>query len=102
MSIKCKVEGMSIESIEVGKTPRVFVRITSLGSAVACPSSSGTTVIFQPEAQSIRWRPDGIAPTAAVGFLVTAGTTVKYTGDLTKVKFIEVAGGGTLNVAVFE
>lgn len=93
---------MTIQGVDIGKTCRVFTKITSLSSAVACPSSTGTTVVFQPESQSIRWRPDGVAPTSTVGFLVTAGTTVCFNGDLSKVQFIEVAGGATLNVAVYE
>lgn len=93
---------MSIQSVEVGKTCRSFTKITSLSAVSGCPSASGTTVQFQPEAQSIRWRPDGIDPTASIGFLVTAGTTIVYTGDLTKLRFIQVAGGATLNIAVYE
>jgi len=93
---------MSIQGVEVGKTCRMFGQITSLSSAVKCPSPSGSTVIFQPESQSIRWRPDGIDPTASVGFLLTAGNTYLFTGDLSQLRFIEVAGGASLNIAVFE
>jgi len=94
---------MSIEGVDVGRTCRVFTQIATLSSAVSCPSPTGAMVMFQPESQSIRWTMDGrTTPTASVGMLVTAGTTVCFTGDLTKVQFIEVAGGATLNVAVFE
>lgn len=93
---------MSIQGVDVGRTCRVFTKVSSLSSAVACPSPSGAMVMFQPESQSIRWTMDGSTPTASLGFLVTAGTTVCFTGDLSRVKFIEVAGGATLNVAVFE
>lgn len=93
---------MSIEAIEVGKKCRGYTQLTTLSSAVSCPNPTGTTVIFQPEGNSIRWRADGKAPTASVGHLVTAGTTVKFTGELDKLQFIEVASSATLNVSVFE
>ena len=93
---------MSIEGVEVGKTCRVYSRLTALNAVVKCPSPTGTTVMFQPETQSIRWTMDGSDPTASRGFLVTAGTVVCYTGDLSKVRFIEVGASATLNVAVFE
>ena len=93
---------MSILSAEVGKTCRVFTQITDLSSVVSCPSPTGTTVIFQAETNDVRWRPDGTAPTASVGFLLTAGSSACFVGDLSKVKFIQVGAGSTLNVSVFE
>ena len=92
---------MSILGVEVGKTCRGFSTFSTT-SAVGCPSPNATTVMFQPEGQNIRWRADGVAPTTTVGFLVVAGTTVCFTGDLSKVQFIGVAGGGTLNISTFE
>lgn len=93
---------MSILSVEVGKTCRGFTQVTGLSSVKKCPNATGTSVVFQPEGNSIRWRADGVDPTSSIGHLVTAGTTVKFTGDLTKLRFIEVAASATLNVSVFE
>lgn len=58
--------------------------------------------MFQAESQDVRYRLDGEDPTSSVGFLAAAGECVWFVGDLTKVKFLESAGGATLNVHVFE
>jgi hypothetical protein len=79
-----------------------YHQLTSLGSVVGCPqASAGQAVVFKPEAQSIRYRSDGGTPSASVGMLVLAGECVQYVGDLTKLRFIQVAGGAILNVEVF-
>lgn len=93
---------MSLQTVDAGKTCRVFTQIADLSTVVKCPSPGGSTVIFQPEGNSVRWRPDGVDPTSSVGFLLTAGTSYCFTGDLSKLRFIQVAASATLNVAVFE
>jgi len=93
---------MSIQGVEVGKTCRMFGQISDLSSVVKCPSPSGTTAVFQPETNSVRWRPDGGTPAAGVGFLLIAGNTYVFNGDLSKLSFIQEAAGATLNISVFE
>lgn len=95
---------MSIQTVEVGRTCRVFTQISDseLATATGCPSPSGKTVVFQPLGNNIRWRPDGNDPTSSVGFQLVAGNIYSYTGDLRKVRFIREAAGATLNVAVFD
>ncbi len=90
-----------LNSIEVGRPCLGFNRLTNLSAATSCPKAHGAAVQFQPETQSIRYTVDGTEPTTTIGFLVTAGTTVFYVGDLTKVQFTEVTSGATLNVHVF-
>lgn len=93
---------MSIESVDVGRTCRVFTKIADLSSVVKCPSPTGQVVVFQPETNSVRWRPDGIDPASGTGFLLAAGNTYVFTGDLSKLRFIQEAAGATLNIAVFD
>lgn len=100
--LKQRVEGMSIQSVEVGKTCRVHANIGDLSSVVSCPSSTGTTVIFQPETNGVRWRADGKDPTASDGFLAVVNTVTKFTGDLSKLRFIQDGAGATLQISVFE
>lgn len=54
-----------------------------------------------PEAQAVRWRDDNVAPTATVGMPLAVGVTLQYDGDLTKIKFIEQAGGAKLNISYY-
>jgi hypothetical protein len=57
--------------------------------------------IITPEAQAVRWRDDGVAPTAAVGMPLAAGVTLQYDGDLTQIQFIEQTAGAKLNITYY-
>lgn len=82
-------------------------------TSVACTSSAAslTTVgppvganamLMQTEAQNLRWRDDGAAPTIAVGMLLlTVQPPAMFTGQLSAIRFITVAAGGILNVAFY-
>lgn len=85
-------------------TPQGFQQITSLSASTALTVPTGAKVaLIQAETQSVRWRPDGstTAPTASVGMLLAAGETLPYTGDLSKIRFIETTASAKLNVAYF-
>lgn len=53
------------------------------------------------ETQNVRWRDDGIDPTASVGMLLVAGTPLQYDGDLSKIKFIETTASAKLNISYY-
>lgn len=57
--------------------------------------------IITPEAQAVRWRDDGVAPTATVGMPLAAGVTLQYDGDLSQIQFIEQTGGAKLNITYY-
>ena len=57
--------------------------------------------IITPESQAVRWRDDGVAPTASVGMPLAAGVTLQYDGDLSQIKFIEQVGGAKLNISYY-
>jgi hypothetical protein len=57
--------------------------------------------LITPEAQAVRWRDDGVNPTATVGMPLAVGVTLQYDGDLTLIKFIEQAGGAKLNISYY-
>lgn len=74
-----------------------------LTTAVSCPGT-GSVVMIQAEAQNIRYRLDNVNPTATVGKLLAAGechTIVIGAGNISKIKVIEAAAGGILNVHAF-
>lgn len=60
-----------------------------------------TIAIITPETQAVRWRDDGIAPSAAVGMPLAVGVTLQYDGDLTKIFFFQQAATATLNVSYY-
>jgi len=87
-----------------------YQQITSLGTAtgLTVPQKdlqglAGTPriAIITPEAQAVRWRDDGVAPTATVGMPLAAGVTLQYDGDLSQIQFIEQTSGAKLNITYY-
>lgn len=93
-----------------------FTQTTSLGTAKylyqlldaslvdgATISANVTHVYIQAEAQTLRWRSDGTAPTAAVGFNLTAGQILVLTrSEFTNFRIIEATAGGIANVQAYK
>ena len=79
-----------------------YQQITSLSSSTALTVPAGATMaLIVPETQNVRWRDDGVAPTASVGMLVPANASMSYDGDLKAIRFIAVASGAVLNVSYY-
>jgi hypothetical protein len=79
-----------------------YQQITSLSSAVSLTVPLGATrALIAPAAQSVRWRDDGVAPTASVGMPVAAGAYLSYDGDLSLIRFIETTASAELNVTYY-
>lgn len=57
--------------------------------------------MIQPEAQNVRWRDDGTDPTTAIGMILVANDVLIYSGDMTKIKFIEVTATAKINVTYY-
>lgn len=57
--------------------------------------------IITVESQGVRWRDDGVDPTATVGMPISPGVTLQYDGDLGKIKFIQQSNGAIINVAYY-
>lgn len=82
--------------------PLGYQQITSLSSATALTVPAGAKrALIRPEAQAVRWRDDGTAPTASVGMQLDFGETLPYTGNLLSLRFIEISSGAKLNVAYY-
>ena len=60
-----------------------------------------TFALITPETNGVRWRDDGVAPTATVGMPLAAGVTLQYDGDLSQVQFIEQTAGAKLNISYY-
>ena len=86
-------------------TPLGYNQITSLSTAVGLGTvpTGAVIALISAEAQGVRWRDDGTAPTATVGMPMAAGQEFQYTVvDFTKIKFIQQISGAILNVAWFK
>ena len=79
-----------------------YQQITSLSSSTALTVPAGATLaLIVPETQNVRWRDDGVAPTASVGMLVVANSSMSYDGDLKSIRFIAATAGAVLNVSYY-
>lgn len=84
-------------------SPLGYEQLPSLGTATALTIPAGCSVVMiQAEAQAVRWRDDGVAPTAAIGYPLAVGADLYYESDrLGAIRFIERAGGAILNVSYY-
>jgi hypothetical protein len=79
-----------------------YQQITNLSAATGLTVPQGATrALIAPLSQDIRWRDDGVNPTASVGMPVTAGTYLSYDGDLQNIKFIETSASAEINVTYY-
>lgn len=57
--------------------------------------------IIVAEGASVRYRDDGVAPTASVGMPLAAGVAFTFDGDMARIKFIEQTAGAKLNITYY-
>ncbi len=58
-------------------------------------------ILIQPQTQAIRWRDDGVAPTAAVGYPLAVGAELRYTGAHAALRVISQTAGAIVNVVAY-
>lgn len=83
--------------------PAGYTQIADVSGAVGLgtvPAGTRLTLI-QAEAQAVRWRDDGVEPTASVGMLLSAGQTLVYNGNPTAIKVIETTATAAVNVTFY-
>lgn len=79
-----------------------YQQITNLSVATGLTVPQGATrALIAPLSKDIRWRDDGVNPTASVGMPVTAGTYLSYDGNLQNIKFIEISASAEINVTYY-
>lgn len=81
-----------------------YQQVTGMSASTPLPSRPAVVrrAIIQAEAQAIRWRDDGTAPTATVGMLIPAGGELRYDGaDMSAFRMIQVTAGAIANVAYY-
>lgn len=88
------------------RKPLGYVQLTSLGSAVGFTDAqipaAARFALIQAESQIVRWRDDGVDPSATVGMTIAAAATLAYSGDLTAIRFIEATASAKLNVVFYD
>lgn len=78
-------------------------QIVGLVAATSLTIPTGARyAILKTEAQAVRWRDDGVDPTAAIGMLLDVGDEFFYTGKLSRMRLIQAAATATLDVAYYK
>lgn len=78
-----------------------FERNTLLSTAKSLTVPAGTRyAMVQCETQDVRWRADGVNPTATVGMLLRT-TDAPLIIDVLNAKFIETTASASINIAYF-
>jgi hypothetical protein len=79
-----------------------YQQITTLSAATALTvPAEATMALIIPETQAVRWRDDGVDPTASVGMPVNVGESLNYDGDLRHIRFIEQTASAKINVSYY-
>jgi hypothetical protein len=86
--------------------PLGYCQLTSIDASTllsSCTIPAGSAYAYLvPESQAIRYRDDGVAPTATVGQPLAVGAALFYGGALTKVRVISQVAGAKLNVLFYK
>ena len=87
--------------------PLGYCQLTSIDTAVAVSTCSGgipagaTMAIIAAEAQAVRYRDDGVTPTATVGMPLAVGPGILYVGRLLALQVISQTGGAKLDILFY-
>jgi hypothetical protein len=88
--------------------PDGLCQLTPLASATKLTSCSGgipdraNLVVLRVEGSTVRYRDDGVAPTAGVGQpIFTTDRPLVYVGNLSAIQFIAASGSPTLDVSFY-
>lgn len=77
-----------------------YAQVSGLSAATGLTVPAGTTAIeIVPQTQAVRWRDDGVNPSATVGNPIAVGQLYTYKGDsAARLKFFEQAASAVINV----
>lgn len=93
----------TIMAAPYGYTPLGYQQITPLASSTSLAVPTGATVAFiTSESQAVRYRDDGVAPTASTGQPLSVGAQLIYSGSLAAIRFIQQSATATLDVTYYK
>jgi len=82
--------------------PNGFQQIASVAASTGLtPPDRSHIALIQPSGGDVRWRDDGVAPTATIGMLLADGVVFLYSGDLNAIRFILASGAPALNITYY-
>jgi hypothetical protein len=85
-----------------GVDASTLVSTATFGSAAGAGIPNGTQrILIQCAAQAIRWRDDGTAPTAAVGYPLAVGVDLVFTGNFANLRLIAQVAGAIVNLVAY-
>lgn len=92
-----------MDNIQAGLRTLGYVQVAVDAAVGLGAIPTGTTLIqVVPEAQAVRWRDDGVAPTAAVGMPLAVGVTHLYTGaQMASLQYISQVAGAKVNATFY-
>lgn len=83
--------------------PLGYQQLTSLAGSTALTVPAGAVEAFIVcETQTVRWRDDGVAPTASVGMPLPVNAALPYVGKLSAFRLIETTASATCNVSYYQ
>jgi len=79
-----------------------YQQITLSGASSLTVPAGANFAIIAVDTAAVRWRDDGVAPTASVGMpLSNTGAPLEYSGPLASIQFIAQTGSPVLNVSYY-
>jgi hypothetical protein len=84
-----------------------YCQLTSLGTAKQVSTCSGgiplgaTLAVISVEGAGIRYRDDGVAPTASVGMPVATGQAFTYQSTLVNLQIIQQSASATVDILFY-
>ena len=97
-----KTQNIGVTQLNAAATVAASFALASLPAAIrAQVLKTPTMVVINAEAQGLRWRDDGVAPTSSVGMLIPSGGTFEYTGCISNLQIINAAAGAIANLAFY-
>jgi hypothetical protein len=107
MTNRKKVRSDGTDAFTVATTPGQmfplgYAQITDVSSVVSLTVPTGANfALVQVEGAPVRWRDDGVNPTATTGMRLTTTGELKLDTTLSAVRIIQEAAGAKLNISFY-
>lgn len=99
------ISSAAVADSGVRRTACGYQQLTSIDTvaSLTVPTACGTVTFARiiAETQAVRYRDDGVAPTATVGMPLAVSVQFDYEGTPTKIQFISQVAGAKLNVSYY-
>lgn len=79
-----------------------YEQVAGLDTAKGLTAPDGAIyAMIQAEGASVRWRDDGVAPSATVGMRLPVGSELHYDGNMASLRVIQEGSGAKLNISYY-